>query len=130
MHLSLQQAAQQTGRNRTSILRAIKRGQITGSKDAEGNWTVDAAELARVYGTEMQQPTPTNANADALVAHLQATIEDLKQERDRWHAAFESLQRRLPILTPESAQANAAPKPEPATEAPHVVATPAPERPS
>lgn len=107
MHLSLQQAAQQTGRNRTSILRAIKRGEITGSKDAEGNWTVDAAELSRVYGAQSQRPTPTDAHADARVAELRAVIEDLRRDRDRWHAAFEAVQRRLPAPTPAAAQGDA-----------------------
>jgi hypothetical protein len=113
MQLSLQQAAQQTGRNRTSILRAIKRGEITGTKDAEGNWTVDAAELSRVYGAEAQRPTPADAHTDALVAELKAVIEDLRRDRDRWHAAFEAVQRRLPTPTPADAQPDASPAPEP-----------------
>lgn len=109
MHLTLQQAAHATGRNRTSILRAIKRGEITGSKDAEGNWTVDAAELHRVYSAQTQPPTPANAHTDALVAELKAVIEDLRRDRDRWHSAFEAVQRRLPTPTPEAAQPDAQP---------------------
>lgn len=116
MQLSLQQAAQHTGRNRTSILRAIKRGEITGTKDAEGNWTVDAAELSRVYGGETQRPTPTDAHTDALVTDLRATIArmdavaaDLRADRDHWRDAFEQSQRRLPAPTPTDAQADARP---------------------
>src|SRR4051812_39259154 len=32
-----------------AIIRAIKRGTISASKDIHGEWTIDAAELFRVY---------------------------------------------------------------------------------
>ncbi len=47
--LNLTQAAALTGMNRSSILRAIKRRAITGSKDHNGDWFVDEAELSRVF---------------------------------------------------------------------------------
>lgn len=47
MSYSLAAAAAATGLNKTSILRAIKSGKISGTKDALGQWWVEA-ELDRV----------------------------------------------------------------------------------
>src|SRR5215813_2136961 len=48
MSYSLGAAAAATGLNKTSILRAIKSGKISGTKDALGQWCVEPAELHRV----------------------------------------------------------------------------------
>src|SRR5262245_65993708 len=48
MSYSLGAAAAATGLNKTSILRAIKSGKISGTKDALGQWWVGPAELQRV----------------------------------------------------------------------------------
>jgi hypothetical protein len=45
MSYSLGAAAAATGLNKTSILRAIKSGKISGTKDALGQWWVEPAEL-------------------------------------------------------------------------------------
>ena len=48
MSYSLGAAAAATGLNKTSILRAIKNGKISGTKDALGQWWVEPAELHRL----------------------------------------------------------------------------------
>ena len=48
MSYDLAAAAAATGLNKASILRAIKRGKISGTKDALGQWWVEPAELHRV----------------------------------------------------------------------------------
>jgi hypothetical protein len=45
--LSLKQAAEQVGKDRTTLLRAIKGGDITGTKDPAGQWWIEPAELFR-----------------------------------------------------------------------------------
>ena len=59
MLMSLRQAGHTTGLSRTAILKAIKRGALSGSKDHEG-WHVDGAELelARVFQTNTQPNHP------------------------------------------------------------------------
>jgi hypothetical protein len=47
MSYSLAAAAAATGLNKTSILRAIKSGKISGTKDALGQWWIERAELHR-----------------------------------------------------------------------------------
>ena len=48
MSYDLAAAAEATGLNKASILRAIKSGKISGTKDALGQWWVEPAELHRV----------------------------------------------------------------------------------
>ena len=49
MPLTLAEAAQATGLNRSTILRAIKGGRITGTRDESGAWVVEPVELHRVF---------------------------------------------------------------------------------
>ncbi len=43
------QAAKATGLNRTTVFRAIKSGKISGTRNERGEWSIEAAELHRVY---------------------------------------------------------------------------------
>ena len=47
MSLSLNQAAKQGRVAKTSLLRALKSGEISGVKDNSGQWQIDEAELVR-----------------------------------------------------------------------------------
>ena len=42
-------AAAACGLNKSTVLRAIKAGKISGTKDEHGEWHVEPAELHRVY---------------------------------------------------------------------------------
>ena len=46
---SVAEAAQATGVNRSTILRAMKSGRISGQRDATRAWSVEAVELHRVF---------------------------------------------------------------------------------
>jgi len=48
MH-TLATAAAAVARNKTAILRAIKAGKISVTKDENGEWQIDPAELHRIY---------------------------------------------------------------------------------
>ena len=49
MALTLAQAAQATGLNRSTILRAIKSGRISGTRDDLGAWTGEPVEVQRIF---------------------------------------------------------------------------------
>ena len=49
MHLSLKQAAEATGKSKSTLLRAIQSGKMSGHRSGDGDWTVEPAELFRVY---------------------------------------------------------------------------------
>jgi hypothetical protein len=69
MSYSLAATATAAGMNKTTLLRAIKRGKIFGSKDAHGNWQLDPAELHRVY------PPIAGPSASIGVAQRDAAFE-------------------------------------------------------
>jgi hypothetical protein len=119
--LTLAQAASMTGMNRSSILRAIKRGALTGTKDHNDVWHVDGAELARAFPVNAQ-PAQQDTHPDALAAHklalaeerigeLKQRLDEMRSERDRartsedaWKAQCEAVTRQLALPAPQDAQ--------------------------
>jgi excisionase family DNA binding protein len=63
MKYSLSEAAKATGKNKTTIQRAIKSGKISASKGDGGSYEIDPSELHRVF-------PPTVAQRDAQ--HMQS----------------------------------------------------------
>jgi hypothetical protein len=98
MSYTLATAAKATGLNKSTILRAIKSGQITGTKDQFGEWRVEPVELHRVYpaiaelsaGSDMPRPHAA-FDAATLNAEIEALIRRagnlLRQQLDEVHRA-------------------------------------------
>jgi hypothetical protein len=121
MPYSLKEAADATGRQKTTILRAIQRGKISATKDAHGEWEIDPAEIHRVYEPattasaalskiERLHASINSTEGDAtqreiallreMLADKNAVIEDLREDRDRWRTQAEKL-----LLTDQRAKA-------------------------
>jgi hypothetical protein len=118
MSYTLAAAAAACGVNKSMVLRAIKGGKISGTRDEHGEWHVEPAELHRVYppvaaaaaGTDAtQRDAMGNAAALAManqraalaeewLAELKAMLADMQCDRDAWR---------------DQAQRLALPKPEP-----------------
>lgn len=88
--LPILQAADMVGRTRSALMKAIKTGKLSATKDAFGRIHIDAAELQRVYKV---LPVANSNRADKVVhgntellAQLQAENAELKQQRDQWKA--------------------------------------------
>lgn len=88
---TITEAAKQTGLTRAAIHKAIKSGRLSASKDDNGNYRIDAAELFRVYSkvdiTSTQEPINSQDTVDyrLIVQRLEFTERLLKQtesERD------------------------------------------------
>lgn len=97
--LSLRQAAQATAMSKSAILRAIQAGKLSAVRNSNQNWTIDAAELFRVY---KPAPSSTDAStsasqhnadpdlaaklaaAEASLAALNQLLSEIKQSRDDW----------------------------------------------
>jgi excisionase family DNA binding protein len=103
---SLAQAAEVTGLNRSTILRAIKSGKISGARDAQGAWSVEPVELHRVFplASAIPKAVPQHAQADAatdaLVAELRSMIADLRSDRDHWRDQAQRLALVKPVEPP------------------------------
>jgi excisionase family DNA binding protein len=118
--LSLREAAQQVGLNKSTIFRAIKAGRMSAQRADTGDYEIDAAELFRVFepriearpvarasmrqdasGVSVEEATELRIRAERLEAQLAALrdvldaekrrAEDLRGERDRWAAQAERL---------------------------------------
>ena len=137
--LSLREAAEQTGKSKSTILRAIQSGRLSAPRNDDGDYSIDPAELFRVYAPRSagapdrdtgQDATAMavkmdlkirNAQLEAVVNALKAILEnekkrgeELRTERDRWATQAERL---------------AAPAPAPARPViPTSLPSPAPER--
>jgi len=84
--LTLAEAAQKVGLHRSNLLRAIKAGRISGTRDDSGVWQVDAAELVRVYGdlrSATLQPAQTDAVLELKLEHAEQRIRDLTRRAER-----------------------------------------------
>jgi hypothetical protein len=114
MPYTLAAAAAATGLNKTTVLRAIKSGKISGTKNEVGEWQVEPAELHRVYPAIASPAERTDAlqgdataSADAelrlraslaeqRLSDLKAALDDMRQQRDKWQAQAERLAGLLP----------------------------------
>jgi DNA-binding MurR/RpiR family transcriptional regulator len=111
MSYSLSEAAAACGVNRTTIFRALQKGKISGTRDANsevhrlyrpisangGDVRAQATQLHTAHEAELQA-------AQATVAELRERVQDLRDDRDRWRTLAEAVTRQLadqrPIITP------------------------------
>ena len=49
MTFTLGTAAKACGINKTTVLKAIKTGRLSGTRNDEGNWSIEPVELFRVF---------------------------------------------------------------------------------
>jgi hypothetical protein len=117
MSYTLAEAAAACGINKSTVLRAVKSGRISGTKDELGAWHVEAAELHRVFPPAasaapsreaLPRHAPADAATDALVAELRSVIADLRRDRDNWQ---EIAQRLALPATRQTAAADPIPAP-------------------
>ena len=103
MRYTLGEAARATGKSKTTIQRAIKGGRVSAEKSDSGSYSIDPAELHRVFpvqqdatvvdqshATSMQPPDQV-PELQAKVASLEALLDrekeatlHLRSERDAW----------------------------------------------
>ena len=88
MALTLAEAAQQTGLNRSTVLRAIKSGRISGNKDELGQWSVEPAELFRVFA-------PAEASSQGVHQDAQGEAAELRRRAEAAEAIYQFSRRAL-----------------------------------
>jgi hypothetical protein len=112
--LSTQQAAAITGRNRSTIWRAIKNGRVSATKTATGDYLIEPVELERTFGPLHRRPDAARPHAPGRrppapagevawlrerLAALEADKEDLRQERDRLLRVIEQQTEQVRLLS-------------------------------
>jgi chromosome segregation ATPase len=104
--VGLSEAARITGRNRTTIFRAMKSGRLSFTTNGAGERQVDVAELERVFAaTDAEQPQSDATHVAVLNAQLDAerrqnallerTCEDLRRRLDEADAERRNVQTQL-----------------------------------
>ena len=96
---TLGQAAKATGKQKSTILDAIRAGRLSATRDDKKQWQIDPAELHRVYAPAVQandtehEETPLNRSENELLrqhndhlkaqlATLESVAADLRKDRD------------------------------------------------
>jgi hypothetical protein len=111
MPYTLGQAARATGKAKPTITRAIQAGRISAIRSDDGSWSIDPAELHRVYpmtgqsnGHELRDvpdtlpatdPAELLVERNRLVAEQAETIRDLRHRLDASEAERRAAQERL-----------------------------------
>jgi len=112
MKYTLSQAAEATGKNKTTIQRAIKSGKISASKGEIGAYEIDPSELHRVFPPKSAQQTKSHEEqhgaTSSNISHLEqlfslekelAVMKErsrgLETERDLLQSTVQDLRKRL-----------------------------------
>ena len=96
--LSIREAVKHFDVSRPTLQKALKSGKVSGVQDGQGTWTIDPAELARIY--QPRKPPPGNVgkslpdNFSTENTLLPSQLEALRQqlaEAERRAAVAEAL---------------------------------------
>lgn len=111
--ITITEASDATRVSKSTILRSIKSGRISASRNDAGAFMIDPAELARVFPDASRRDSPANQDAapeaaDVALARLTAELDgerrlsaELREDRDQWRDQA----RRLAIAGPAAAPA-------------------------
>jgi len=109
--VSVREAVKHYQVSRPTLMKHLKSGKLTGSKDGQGTWEIDQSELSRVYktrviGDNVDQSNLTtsnnsvNSNENSLLqVKLDAAlevIERLETDKADWKQQAQSLARLMP----------------------------------
>lgn len=75
MKYSLSEAASATGKNKTTIQRAIKSGKISASKGDSGAYEIDPSELHRVFPVVTEKPPAQHLESNRAQHSLNTSID-------------------------------------------------------
>lgn len=104
LELSLSQAAKLTGKSKSTINRAIKTGKLSATRHDDGSYSIDPAELSRVFnlepgkGAERRNAEPDGTHLleriealEAMLSREREIVADMKEDRDRWRQQANAL---------------------------------------
>lgn len=114
--LTLAEAAQRIGLHRSNLLRAIKAGRISGTRDDNGAYRIDESELVRVYGDLRRatlQPAQGEAMLELKLEHAEQRLCELTRRAERAERVADDLMeqlKRIALPAPSASHQVAQPK--------------------
>lgn len=86
--IDIKSAIKITGASRSTLLRYIKQGRLSASKDRNNNWSFDPNELARVFGELKKLDETKVTHQEEHINHyaqelIQALREQLQEAKER-----------------------------------------------
>lgn len=111
MSYTLGEAAKATGKSKAAISRAIKMHRISAVRQDDGSFSIDPAELHRVYPPvqveQEDQQLPLNTDTTAEIRELRAKLEAAAERIADKDAVIDDLRQRLDREGEERRQAQA-----------------------
>jgi hypothetical protein len=101
MHISLGQAARETGRSKSVIYNALKSGRLSGQHNDKGEWEIDPTELFRVFSPQNGQKSQSERNSTPENALLELLQNQLCEAHEREQQALERETHLLTLLEAE-----------------------------
>lgn len=99
------EAAAEVGITRAGIHKAIKAGRLSATKNNNGEWQIDPAELFRVYQPVSKQDlhvaieSPSTTDYELMAQKLEFTQELLRQVQDERDNLRRSLNQAMTLIT-------------------------------
>jgi hypothetical protein len=103
---SVNRAAKETGKSASTISRAIKSSKMSAIKNEDGSYSIDAAELFRVYPQECAAPSMTHHAPPEEAPRNSREIELLEQMRQQQADTIADLRERLTRAEEEARKAH------------------------
>lgn len=118
MVYTLGEAARATGKSKAAISQAISSNKISATKDANGRYQIDPAELHRLYPTQKTIPNESSylftPDQTVKIERLKATVEGLERLCRQIEGERDSLRdqniRLTALLTDQRQQAEQPPR--------------------
>jgi len=106
MRFTLTAAAKEAGISKGTISKALKSGRLSGDRQEDGSFQIDASELFRVYPRKPEQPVSETsskpsetgiapAETTVEMAVLRVRVEMMEREREMAQETIADLRRRL-----------------------------------
>ena len=96
--ITLTEAAEQSGKSKSTLIRAIRKGKLSASRNEHGDYRVDPAELARVFTppvTRHDEPQPVVDASQPVVTDLLDMVKDRDSELAEVRAELDDVRDRL-----------------------------------
>lgn len=95
MQHTLGSAAKLTGKSKSTLLRAIKSGRLSGAQDDNGNYQIETSELLRVFPATVRDASSDAPRTPQRNGAEQAELEGLRALADERQRTIDDLRRRL-----------------------------------